>query len=437
MKKLLFIILFTIPFIGFGQGWEKTFGGNTRDIGKSVQQTTDGGYIILGSKGYPNSDFWLIKTDQNGYLQWDQTFGSSSYDDEPYSVKQTNDGGYILTGRTRSFGGGTSDKIWLIKTDGNGVQQWDKLFYGGVGWSWGRDVQQTNDGGYIISGYTGSIGGEDVWLIKTDSQGNTLWDKTYTGENIQNHCYSVQQTTDGGYIMIGYTNTSMSGQKVWLIKTDLIGDTLWTNKFDGEFGRDVEQTTDGGYIIVGTKMSGYCQDLMLIKTNGNGTLLWEKFYNLGGGPELGNSVQQTTDGGYIMVGIKGPSCSGDSISMGLDYDLWLVKTDSQGDTIWTKTYGSLLNDYGVSVQQTNDGGYIMTGIKGYVFNSSSPGGDVWLIKTNSQGGMTWSFNIPTSSSNRKLEKVVDILGRETKPKPNTPFIEIYDDGTVDKKIVIE
>ena len=434
MKRILFIMLLTIPFIGFGQGWETTFGGNSRDIGKSVQQTIDGGYIILGLK---NQDFWLIKTDQNGYLQWDQTFGSSSYDDEPYSVKQTNDGGYILTGRTRSFGGGTSDKIWLIKTDGNGVQEWDKLFYGGVGWSWGRDVQQTNDGGYIISGYTGSIGGEDVWLIKTDSQGNTLWDKTYTGENISNHCYSVQQTTDGGYIMTGYTNTSMSGQKVWLIKTDLQGDTIWTNKFDGEFGRDVEQTTDGGYIIVGTKMSGNCNDLMLIKTDGNGTLLWEKFYNLGGGPELGSSVQQTTDGGYIMVGIKGPSCSGDSISMGLDYDLWLVKTDSQGDTIWTKTYGSLLNDYGLSVQQTNDGGYIMTGTKGYIFNSPNPGGDVWLIKTNSQGGMTSIFNIPTPSSNKKLEKIVDILGRETKPQQNTPFIEIYDDGSTEKKIVIE
>ena len=138
-----------------------------------------------------------------------------------------------------------------------------------------------------------------------------------------------------------------------------------------------------------------------------------------------------------MVGIKGPSCSGDSISMGLDYDLWLVKTDSQGDTIWTKTYGSLLNDYGLSVQQTNDGGYIMTGTKGYIFNSPNPGGDVWLIKTNSQGGMTSIFNIPTPSSNKKLEKIVDILGRDIKPEKNKPFIEIYNDGTVEKKIIIE
>jgi hypothetical protein len=420
--------------IGFGQGWEKTYGGNSRDIGKSVQQTIDGGYIILGLK---NQDFWLIKTDQNGYLQWDQTFGSSSYDDEPYSVKQTNDGGYILAGRTRSFGGGTSDKIWLIKTDGNGVQQWDKLFYGGVGWSWGRDVEQTTDGGYIISGYTGGLGfQEDVWLIKTDSQGNTLWDKTYTAAGYS-HSYSVQQTTDGGYIMTGYTYTSPGIQKVWLIKTNLIGDTIWTNKFDGESGRDVEQTSDGGYIIVGTKMSGDCQDLMLIKTDGNGTLLWEKFYNLGGGPEVGNSVQQTTDGGYIMVGVKGPSCYLDSIIMGLDHDLWLVKTDSQGDTIWTKTYGSLLQDYGLSVQQTNDGGYIMTGTKGFIANSPNPGGDVWLIKTNSQGSMTFSFNIPIPSSNRKLEKTVDMLGRETKGKKNQPLLYLYNDGKVEKKIVID
>jgi regulation of enolase protein 1 (concanavalin A-like superfamily) len=443
VKKLLFILLLTIPFIGFGQGWEQTYGGTTKDNGESVQQTTDGGYIILGSKGHPNSDFWLIKTDEYGIQQWENTFGLGSYDDHGYSVKQTNDGGYILTGRTRSFGGGVNDKIWLIKTDGNGNQQWDKLFYGGVGWSWGRDVQQTTDGGYIICGYTGSPGGEDIWLIKTDSQGNSLWTKTYIGENVYNHGYSVKQTNDGGYIITGFTWTSTNQQEVWLIKTDSQGDSLWTKQFGGggtDVGHSVVQTSDGGYIITGStnsfentiNLNG--QDIWLIRTDSQGNSLWTKnFYQIIDGCQNGTSIQQTTDGGYIVLGSITESCS----STNVDYNILLLKTNPQGDSLWTKTYGGLNQDYGGSVQQTSDGGYIITGTTNTVYNSTSPGGDVYLIKTDGNGNITSTFNIPTPSSNRKLEKVVDILGKETKPKTNTPFIEIYDDGSTEKKLIIE
>ena len=229
MKKL-YIILLIFPLIGFGQGWEQTFGGTGSDVGYSVQQTTDGGYIITGESNYIGNgslDVYLIKTDGNGNELWTNTFGGLD-DDLGYSVQQTSDGGYIITGQSSSFGNGSSD-VWLIKTDGSGNELWNQTF-GGTGSDVGPSVQQTSDSGYIITGHSSSFGNgsSDVWLIKTDGSGNELWNQTFGGTS-NDWGYSVQQTQDGGYIITGWTYSFGNGSSdVYLIKTDSQGNVTST-----------------------------------------------------------------------------------------------------------------------------------------------------------------------------------------------------------------
>jgi len=427
MKKLLLILLY-LPFIGFGQEW--TFGGTSSDAGNSVQQTTDGGYIITGTtKSFGNGqyDVYLIKTDGNGDSLWTKTFGGTD-DDRGYSVQQTTDGGYIITGHTESFGNGSSD-VYLIKTDGSGTAQWSQTF-GGTADDYGYSVQQTTDGGYIITGHTESFGNDDVYLIKTDGSGIEQWSQTFGGTS-GDYGYSVQQSTDGGYIITGTTKSFGNGQyDVYLIKTDGSGTEQWNKTFGGtadDYGYSVQQTTDGGYIITGYTYSivSANDDVYLIKTDGSGIEQWSQTFG-GTSGDYGNSVQQTTDGGYIITGRTSSFGNGSS-------DVYLIKTDGSGTEQWTKTFGGTSGDYGNSVQQTTDGGYIITGYTNSFGNGSY---NVYLIKTDGSGNVTSTFNIPINP-NRKLQKVVDILGKETKPKTNIPFIEIYDDGTVEKRIVIE
>ena len=370
-----------------GDKWMKTYGGKADEFGSCVQQTSDGGFIIFGiteSYGAGKEDFWLVKTDNNGNKIWDKTYGGKEADLANFG-RQTNDGGYIIIGRTYSFDVGKSD-IWLIKTDTVGNMVWNKTF-GGTGYETASEVWQTNDSGYIIIGYSDSFGAgnRDMWLIKTDFNGNELWNKTYGGTT-DDQGHSIKQTIDGGYILAGGTYTSDNTNKfdIWLIKTDNAGEIIWNKTYGGsqhETAWSVQQTTDGGYIICGEKDVGGRNeyDIWLLKTDSNGELLWEKIFG-GFNYDRGWSVQQTSDEGYIITGdtFVGPRVDG-----------LLIKTDSNGEKEWEKTYGSYYTDITIHVQQTSDGGFILTG---YYQPGWFQYRDLWLIKTDENGNAPNSYH---------------------------------------------
>jgi len=374
--------LFALPAFS-QQRWQRTYGGTNYDDGYSTQQTSDGGYIVAGytySFGAGQSDVYLIRTNGTGDTLWTRAYGGTSYD-EGYTVRQTQEGGYIIAGETNSFGAGSYD-VYLIKTNGSGDTLWTKT-YGGTNTDAGNSVQQTLDGGYIVVGYSYSfgIGLSDVYLIKTNVSGDTLWTRTYGGANFD--CgFSVQQTSDGGYIIAGSTSSFGAGyDDVYLIKTNASGDTLWTRTYGGtssDEGLSVQQTSDGGYIIAGptTSFGAGSFDAYLIKTNASGDTLWTRTYG-GVGDDEGYSVQQTTDGGYIIVGPTTSFGAG-------GYDVYLIKTNTSGDTLWTRTYGGTDNEWSYSVQQTSDRGYI---IAGYTRSFGAGGADVYLIKTDGNGNV--------------------------------------------------
>jgi hypothetical protein len=346
--------------------FERTYSGYE---GQAVQQTSDGGYIIAGrAASYDASTTvaYLVKTNPSGDTIWTRRYGRGRWDGG-YSVDQTSDGGYIVAGTTVSFEATSSD-VFLLKTDASGDTLWTRV-YGGPYDDWGYSVQQTSDGGYIVAGYTSSSQGyykNDAYLIKTNASGDTIWTRTYGGTDID-QAYSVGLTSDGGYIVAGSTHSYDAGREhVYLVRTSATGDTLWTRVYAEGAGRCVEQTSDGGYIIAGYPS--------LVKTDSTGELLWQRTYPSFVGSEHAFVHQTPSDGGYILVGSKYEWPSGT--------DLRLVKADAQGDTLWTRTYGGADYEDGNSVQQTSDGGYI---IAGTTHSYSATSSEVYLIKTGVDG----------------------------------------------------
>ncbi len=383
----------------------KTYGGAYWDVAFSVQQTSDGGYIVAGetnsfSASY-YSDVFLVKTDANGNISWAKTYRGTDWD-VAFSVQQTSDGGYIVVGYTESFGAGNGD-IFLIKTDANGNIQWAKT-YGGIDDDTAFSVHQTSDGGYIVAGWTTSFGagGRDVFLVKTDANGNIQWAKTYGGTS-GDLAYSVQQTSDGGYIVAGTTwSFGAGGDDIFLIKTDASGNIQWAKTYGGtgyEEASSVQQTSDGGYIVAGYTGSFGFGDILLIKTDANGNIIWAKTYG-GIDHEEASSVHQTSDGGYIVAGYTGSFGAG-------AVDIFLIKTDANGNLIWAKTYGGISDDMAPSVQHTSDGGYIVGGFTGS-FGAGSA--DILLIKTDANG------NIGSCSIVRSVSPTVNTFS----PTVNTP-----------------
>ena len=354
MNKILSIVpLFVLFAFSHAQPidtlWTKIFSNNIYAEGTSGQQTLDGGFVILGFVRNPdnyNDDVWLIKTDSQGNEEWNETFGGSE-NDRGNSVQQTTDGGYIITGYTESFGNGGFD-VWLIKTDSQGNEEWNQTF-GGNNDDAGTSVRQTIDGGFIIIGSTGYT----CWLIKTDDNGNEIWNISFP--SLFNG-RSIDQTNDGGFIITGRSESN----EVELIKIDEGGNIEWINNIDYNAyftdAQSIEQTSDEGFIIAGTYGASGGDNLFIIKTDSLGNKDWDITYYGMTDHYLLYSVQQTTDGGYVVTG------SG-RILLGVAYEnhILFLKVDSDGNVVIVKYFSNSNYSAGRSIQQTTDGGYVIVG----------------------------------------------------------------------------
>lgn len=354
--------------------WQRTFGGEQHDAFESVQETSDGGYIMAGLTNYQDfkhtTEAYLVKTTADGTLIWEKKFGGSS-DVLAYCVQETTEGEYILAGELR-LSDGTTD-AFLLKTTSGGALTWKKTF-GGSGDDKGYCVQETTDGGYILAGEkTDDVSGTTgAYLVKTDESGNPRWQKTYGGEGSE-WAASVHQTADGGYVLAGYTNSDPSmDNDMYLAKTDQNGTLSWEKSF-GTAGSDwlesVQQTNDGGYIIAG----GSQNTAYLAKTNSKGDIGWVKnFSGTNGGWSF--SARQTRGGNYILSGYFQNSTGRNQA--------FLLKTDPSGVLLWQNTFGGDSFAGGNAVRQTRDAGYI---VAGYTSSFGAGKNDAYLVKCAADG----------------------------------------------------
>ena len=385
MKKLsLLILILLIAQLANAQiPVQKSFGGTNTSWGNSIQQTNDNGYISVGvtdAFGVGAFDVFAIKTDSSGNPIWKKAIGETS-SDFANDVQQTSDSGFIVCGYSiSSFSGGfAGENIYLIKLNSNGSILWSKII-GGVGNERANSVRQTSDGGFIIAGTTNSwgAGGNDFYLVKTDGNGNISWTKTFGGA-LDDVANSVKQTSDGGYIVAGETNSFGAGDiDYYLIKTDALGTLTWSKTFGGggsDWLYSVVQASDDGYVMGGYSISflGAGEaDAVVIKTDITGSILWSKTYGEQYG-DVASSIVRTNDNGYALAGGQS-SFPFSMVDKGL-----LFKIDSVGNFIWANAFINS-NEVQRGICKTTDGGYALTGEWLPV-----SGIDLILIKTNANG----------------------------------------------------
>ena len=400
--------------------WDKTFGGNDYDALRALDQTNDKGFILAGESWsdqsgdksqpfigtYRQLDYWIVKTDSLGNKEWDKTYGNP-YTDYLTCIKQTSDGKYFV-------GGHSTVDMKLLKLDINGNKLWEKTI-GGNDSDNLNAVDITNDGGFILVGASASNIGRDkseankgfadYWIVKIDSSGNKIWDKTIGGPS-NDIPQAIHQTSDGGYIVGGYSTSGIGGDKsevskgnfdYWVVKLDSNGNKIWDKTFGGadlEYISSILQTADGGYIVGGFSESGISgdkseasrggSDNCIIKLDRNGNKVCNKTFG-GSGLDLLNDIREVHNG-YILAGISNSRISSDKTGAPVGgRDFWLIKTDFSGNKLWDKVFGSGADDAFARMKLTHDGGAIVggsssSGVWGDKSQPSQGANDYWILK---------------------------------------------------------
>jgi len=405
-RILIFVMLFYSCHCVLAQQlmFQKKIGGPNWEYAYAIQKTTDSGYVLGGTTssfgaGGASFDLYVVKLAKNGDTVWTRTYGGSCTRPEVLNdIYPTQDGGFVITGYTCCWttGPNTTDvDAYIIRIKGNGDTLWTK-HWGGLGGDDGYGIIQDNAGNILVTGNESSFGSGmlDAWLTKLNSAGDTIWNKTYGGAQ-DDWGYGLLQTKDGGYAIGGYTQSFGAGGKdMYLVKTDVNGNLQWSKTYGGSsddeaYGHCIQQTKDKGFILVGSTLSygAGMEDIFLVKTDSVGNLQWAKVY---GGPkdDFGHAVQQTKDGGYVIAGFTksfgfgGGNCN----------NAFLLKTDSIGNIKWSHVYGgngkastgssSADGAYGLVI--ANDGGFVLTGLTNS-WGANANDEDMYVIKTDTAG----------------------------------------------------
>lgn len=429
-----FIAFLTIVQLVFAQAppeieWAKCYGGSGPDYATCIKQTSDGGYIIAGysasvdgqvSNNHGDNDYWIVKIEPSGDIQWENSYGGSN-DDEAQSIDQTSDGGYIVAGYSNSNDGDVTENhgqydYWVIRLDSIGALIWQKSF--GTSYSdYARSVQQTADGNFVVAGSLAKNGIKNFWILKLDDMGNEIWIQSFGGTN-EDGAFAIEQSIDEGYIVAGDA-VSTDGDVIgnhgagdeWILKLDGNGAISWKKCYGGSSAEQafaVKQASDGDYFVAGFSMSSDgdvssnngSHDYWITKIDEDGNLLWQA--PLGGSSiDVATSLAILNDGGCIVSGYAA-SYDGDvhgNHNSNTSNDYWLIRFDSQGDTVWTKCLGGSNSEGAYSIQRTIDCGYI---VAGYAYSndgdvSGSQGGpDYWIVKLGCDYFGTFSVDLSTS-----------------------------------------
>ncbi len=364
------------------QPFERILGTNEDDSGRNINQTMDGGYIIVGKTIPPDEEYdsiYLMKTDAAGKVEWTVMYGDDDGVDSGADVIQTEDGGYLVIGRTENYGNGGSDII-LVRYNSEGEYQWKKT-YGSVNDESGSRIIATDDGGYFLLGQTTprSGVGKNIFLVKTDAEGAEQWTTTYGGESGTGGD-DIIQLSDGNFAIVGFI-TKGDDFQVYFIKIAASGDMIWEKTYGGsayDFGSSVRQTHDGGFVICGytSSMGAGARDGYVVRLDASGNLVWQKAFGYANSDEFGG-IAETPAGDFIAVGNTVTR-----ITQREQYtDAYMVKLDKNGNQIWSKQFGGNLSDGLGKILNTSDGGYLNLG-NTHSFGKSR---DIYLVKVNDDG----------------------------------------------------
>ena len=398
------ILNFILPDVGACPPtlWAKTFEGVG---GASVHPTSDGGFIVVGSKkpstNFP-PDIYVLRLNADGGVIWQKTYGGNNPMFSPAgnsgeSVDLTSDGGFIVAGQANYFGAGYAD-FWVLRLDANGNVLWQRTYGGVRSDGYWPQVRTTSNGNFVLVGRTDSFGsGGDLWVLLLDPNGGIIWQKTYGGSAYDGSYPSVGLVSDGGFIVASATNVTnyfgAGNVDAWVLRIDALGNVMWQKTYGGLaqdspwIENSVQQTSDGGFVVTGytSSFGAGGQDFWVLRLDGNGTVLWQKAYG-GTQDDVAYSADLTSDGGFIVSGYTKSFGAGGQ-------DRWLLRLDYNGNLVWQKTYGGNRDEGSHSIRVTSDGGFISIG-----FQESFGGGGLWVLRLDANGGLPPTCSLGTSSN---------------------------------------